>query len=242
MTELDQFLTGTEQEGEERKVDLMDQPLNPEQGEAQSPEESDTSPRNRRERRLMAKLEAERESSIKLAETLSKVTEAQRFTQENEGEYLKAVERIYGNQTPEAAAATDLLKSALKGVYEAARKDAAEDVRGDYAKEAAQLKQEESRLDEMADDIEDTYNVDLNDATRKSFYTVLERMSPKDKDGNILEFADHHAVWEVLQSRVKNRTENRSKDLSSRSMSQAGGGTNPSNNAAESFLRDNGII
>lgn len=230
----------------EQKQDVFEQPLTPEAEkpvEEEAPEESKEEATNRRERRLQAKLQAERESSIALAARLEALTEAQKFSQATDPEFAETVERIYGNATPEAAEATNLLKKALASVKETARDEAIEAFREEQrqAREAEQA--ELKNLDGMVEEIEDEYGVTLDKSTQQAFFQRLEKLSPKDGDGNIIAYADHHAVWEDLQSR-KAAPNTRAKDLASRGMVKTGAtaaqGVGP--DANEKWLRENGII
>jgi hypothetical protein len=70
-------------------------------------------------------------------------------------------------------------------------------------------------------------------------------MSPKDSNGNIVEYADHHAVWEIYQEKVnRNKPVNPAKDIVARGMTTSAGAndTNLSNDAHERFLKEHGII
>lgn len=252
MSEQEEFLKDL---SEQKPVDVLEQPLNPEDkpegdegaGEGEGTEgEGDKEgiqPKNRRERRLMVKLQAERESSMFLAGKLEARTEAGRAVTE-ESDYLKAIERIYGTETPEAQIATDLLKKALSGV-----RDDAENRAYDRIKEEQQLEREQARkvnetLDGFIEDIEDEFSVNLTDAQERAFFQMLEKMSPKDKEGNVIEYADPIAVWEVLQERSSKRTDTRAKDMSSRSMTHSGASKEikTGDDAAARFLREQGII
>lgn len=206
-------------------------------------EESSEEKSNRRERRLTSRLQAERESSIALAARLEALTEANKFKQEtNASEYERLAERIYGNQTPEAIAATELLKSALKGVGEEATKNALEQFRKEQREATEAVKKEEKALEDMVEELEDEYNVTIDANTSKAFFARLERLSPKDKSGNVIDYADHRAVWEDMQTTKKPDT--RAKDLASRSMARSGSSSseNLQVNATERYLRENGII
>ncbi len=68
-------------------------------------EEGDVlSPKNRRERRLLARYQAERETAIELAARLAALEEAkaERANADSAEDSLKAIERIYGTDSPEA--------------------------------------------------------------------------------------------------------------------------------------------
>lgn len=206
--------------------------------------ETDEDKFNRRERRLQSKLQAERESSIALAARLEVLTESQKFQRENTPEVDETIARIYGTNTPEAAEATALLTKALSNVKTQATEAALERFREEQQKERDAVQKEEKTLDSMVEEIEDENHVTLDGQSKKGFFTLLEKLSPKDSDGNILHYADHHAVWEEMQSRRKAVEPNRAKDLASRSMARTG--ASPQSTVTEDanlrFLRDQGLI
>lgn len=241
MDEQSKFLADLEpKEGD----NLLDQPIIPiTEDKKEEPEDDGMKLRNRREKRLAEKLEAERESSIRLAERLATITEAQKFKEDTDGDYLKGIEKIYGTETPEAVTATELLKSALKGVGEKATERALVQFREEQAKANEAVKNEEKALDSMIEEIEDESNAILTDSQKKGFFSMLEKMSPKDKDGNVIAYADHHSVWEMYQSKTV-KTENRAKDLSSRSMVQSGASKESKlvDDSTARYLSENGII
>lgn len=267
--ELDQFLDGLEDD-QNQGIDILEQPLAPEEAPAEdapeppengepgdAPEDGGDDvddlpgfkklkPRNRRERRLLAKLEAERNSSIETAQKLAARTDAEQALEESD--YLKAVEKIYGTDSPEASAATDILKRALVGVAKHAEESAYArfERKQQEAADAAQKKQD--MVEGFVDEIEETYGVELTEAQEKSYLQLLEKMSPKDANKNIIGYADPHAVWEVFVERSKKTTgtgnTQRAKQLSGRSMTK---GTTPEksnlkDDSTVRFLKDSGII
>lgn len=220
----------------------------PKEEEKPPEEDADLKPRNRRERRLEAKLQAERESGIELAARLQALTEAQQARTDTPSEYLSNVERIYGTDSPEAREATELLKQALLSVKEEAKREALEAYEERTSAEAKAVVEAEAVLDDMVAEIEDEFDVDLSskeaEAHRTNFYRLLEKMSPKDKEGNILYYADPIAVWEVYQERTAPKPDNTARTLASRSMTT---GTSTQNSdltkeTTERYLRDQGII
>lgn len=235
-------------------VDIMDQPIEPEgttptvKVEA-DPEEVPEEVKNRRHKRLEEKLRAEREANIAMAARLETIAESQRARADDEpADYVKHVERIYGTNSPEAQEATSLLQTALKSVEDRATTRALETFRKEQAEAIAQTRKEESRLDVMAEQIEDEFSVDLTSpkaaAAREGFFKMLARVSPKDAQGNITDYADHIAVWEDYQAKTK-KPESRAKALSSRSMTASGsssGGQKPVDDATARYLSDNGFI
>ncbi len=258
MSVQDEFLKGLEDD-QGKTVDILEQPFGPTgttpsgdegqgatgpTGEADDELEDGLKPRNRRERRLVKKWQEERESSIFMAGKLEARSEAAKAVTE-ESDYLKAVERIYGTDSPEAQLATDLLKKAIVGAREDAKRDAIAEMREERVRESQSQAAAERELDDLLEDIEDTYDVTLTDTQQKSFFQLLHKMSPKDAEGVVLEFADPHAVWEIFQEKIQKRgTDNRAKNLSARSMVQSGASKESTlaDDSASRFLRENGII
>lgn len=235
--------------GVKPEVDVLEKPLMDESSpEEEAEKEGDMKLKNRRERRLDAKLQAERETNIALnsrLQTLSEVKTLRETTEE--ADYLKRVERIYGNATPEAKEATELLKEALKGVHESAKREAMEEslnkFEADRLKETEAVKEEEKNLDSILDSLEEDYNVDMSDtAVRTGFLTMLEKLSPKDKEGNIIEYADAKEVYELYEARREKSS--RAKELASRSMTRSGASQESKleDDASVRFLKENGII
>lgn len=202
---------------------------------------------NRRERRLQAKLQAERESSIALAARLEALTEAQKFSRESSpSSFEEKASRIYGTATPENAAATELLIASIKEASQAAKQEALSELREEQRKTAEATKKEEQNLDRMVEEIEDENGVTLDQPTQTGFFQLLEKLSPKDTQGNVIAYADHHAVWDEYQAR-KQRAQppnNRAKDLASRSMVNSGSSpaANLDANVNEKWLLENGLI
>jgi hypothetical protein len=247
-TEQEKFL---EQFSQPEHNDPFAEIIAPVEGEPQKKEEDqeadETKLRNRRERRLAAKLQAEREAGIEMAARLKALTEAQnsRETASSSADHLAQIERIYGTESPEAREATELLKSSLKAVEDRAMERALERLREEQSKANEEVVKAERMLDSMMEEIEDEYEADLsNEKVRSGFLTLLQKMSPKDKEGNIIQYADHHAVWEMYQSRQTSTTDTRARDLAARTMVQSG--SSPESKIQEDatvrYLRENGII
>lgn len=263
MSEQNRFLESLDDD-QNRSVDILDQPLMPEgeskpeegkEGEGatgaaegvddEKDEDGELKPRNRRERRLVKKLQEERESSIFLAGKLEARSEAERVVTE-ESDYLKAVERIYGTDSPEAVLATDLLKKAIIGARDEAKAQAIAEMRAERAREKEETSAANRELDSFIEDIEDTYDVTLSEPQQRGFFELLRKMSPKDPTtGQVVAYADPHAVWDVFQDRLKKKgTDTRAKNLASRSMVQSGASkeSNLQDDTQTRFLKDNGII
>lgn len=203
--------------------------------EPKAKEDDEDDKPNRRERRLQTKLQQEREAGIALAARLEALSEAAKLREGSEASsFEKLAERIYGNQTPENAEATQLLVNALKEVEKSSTEKAVAQFREDQRKEREALTQEVKSLEGMVEDIEDEYNVTLDEPTQNAFYQLLSKLSPKDSEGEIIAYADHHAVWEELKSRKQAVQNTRAKDVATRSMVKTGA-------PAESKLEDDSV-
>ncbi len=242
--ELEQFLQDTEQQETNPFAHLDKTPETVEQPEKE-PEDDGLKPKNRRERRLSAKLEAERQSNMFLAAKLEAINEAKANLSDEQADYLKAIEQIYGTDTPEAQMATELLKKALVGVSREAEERALKRIQEERQQEQQAVAQAENQLEEILDEIEDTYNVDLTPDQERAYFTLLQKMSPKDKNGEVVSLADPHAVWEVFQDKLSRRpVDNRAKELSARSMTQNGAVKNSDlqEDAGLRLLKEMGVI
>lgn len=203
----------------------------------------DVEPRNRRERRLEARLQAEREAGIQLAARLQALEE-QRTSSTPKSEAVSNIERIYGVDSPEAREATEILKSELARVREEATQAALNALEERTSRETQAIREAEQQLDSMLEDIEDEFDVDMTPQARTDFFKLLEKMSPKDKDGNIIQYADHLAVWEDYQLRTQKPVDNTAKNLAARAMTNgaAASDQNLVSSVAERYLREQGII
>lgn len=256
MNEQEQFLK--ELEPKQSVNDILEAPLMvPEEGKkeeapkVEDKEGEEGGHKNRRERRMEKALADERQAGRELASKLETMSEALKTLTKSDSEYLKAIDSIYGTDTPEKAAATEILKRALLGVKDEATREALDTFRSEQQKEREAIKKEEAELDSMIEDLEDSYSVDLSSATssetRKGFFKLLGKLSPKDQEGNIIQYADHHAVWEQFQAgktKTVNPETNRAKDLASRSMVNSGSSPDSKvqDDAQLRFLKANGII
>lgn len=228
--------------------DTFEKPLTEETPAKEESEEEGFQAKNRRERRLLEQNQRLREEAIATTARLQGITEAQKLRETTEeADFLKMIDPIYGTDTPEKAEATNLLKKALKGLHEDAIRRGKEESLQEFSSRETKadeaVAQEEQTLDDMLNNIEDDNNIELSDTDRKGFLTLLEKLSPKDKEGNIIEYADASTTYEIYESR-KERPSNRAKELAARGQVRSGqsGASNLEVDSNERFLRENGII
>lgn len=236
---------------ETASVDVMNSPLEvpetkePEVEEKTEPEEDLGEAKRRREKRLMDKLQAERESNIAMAARLEALSEASKLREDTGSDYLKKIERIYGTDSPESQAATALLTEALKGVEESAFKRAVDTMEQKQRDREEAVRKEEQRLSGYIEELEDTYEVSFTPDMEKAYFKMLEKLSPKDSDGKIIEYADPHSVWDLFKEKLAARqTDTRQKDIASRSIENGTAQTDSKvqDDAMRRLMRDAGII
>jgi len=181
--------------------------------------------KNRKHRRWEARLsEKEKELIAKEAriQALEEVN-ARRAT-EDAGSIDPRLTKLFGTEGtgPEAAA---LFQQLLEENRIKAEERALEKVLAERQAEAEAVSEAESELDSSFEALEDEAGIDFTSnapAARKArneMLTLLEKFSPKDDEGNILEYADIHGVYEVWQNQRSSRpTNTRRNELASRSM------------------------
>lgn len=83
----------------------------------------------------------------------------------------------------------------------------------------------------------------MSETDQKGFFRLLDKLSPKDSEGNIIGFADPISTYELYKERQPKK-ENRAKDLSSRSMTPSGASKDGKGkeDATANFLKEQGII
>ncbi len=249
--ELDAFANDfpTAEEIQKKDADFLNPEGNQQETEI-APEVEEVKPRDNREmRRLRAKYQAERESNIYQAAKIEALTEAQKFAQETRGMTVdQRLIQLYGDDENGRKAA-QITQSLLADTAKQAREEALKELQTARQAEAREVKENEDLLDEKFEDIEDKFNVDLTSdapAARKlraEFIELVEDLSPKDKDGNIIDYPDFEKSFDVLQRTREKPSNQRQKDLASRGMVRSGTSTTKVENSAEiKYLRDIGII
>lgn len=238
-----------------KEESILDKPLIPEktdkEPEKETPEiikyelDEDGYPKNRFGRRKRAGDERLRDEVLQLTERVKVLSEVGKFKEEVGDDDLKKVEAIFGTDTAEKLAATNILKEALSGMSEKAKKAALEEIDSREQEETGAQKEADDEVDDMLDRVEDDYKLDMSDEnTRRGFITLMEKMSPKYKDtDDIKEFADPDAVAEAYLALQKRSGSSRARELADRSMTRSGE-SQPSvlpQNAIDRFMEEKGL-
>lgn len=202
--------------------------------------------KNRHIKRLEAKLQVEREASIAREARIEALSEAQKLRQETStAGWEEKARRIYGNDKPENAVASDLLVQSIKEATLAAKQEALAEARSEYQKRNEEESREAKTVNSYIEQIEDQYGVDFTSTAsarekQGEFRDLWLRLSPKDTDGNVKDYADPYEVYEIFKSR---QPANQAKDFSSRGMVRSQSvETGVQDDATMKYLRDNGIL
>lgn len=194
-----------------------------ETGSEKVPAKDDEPRKNRRHRRLEQQLAEEREARIRAEALAQGRAEGRPATEAGTDPRLVA---MYGENTE----AIRLHAELLNDFAARAKEQALEEFRSSVAEEQAQQKQFESFIDNELESIEDDFDVDLTSdapAARKMRHDLkelVEKLSPKDENGNLTGYADFKETFELLQARrekTATATEQK-KEIAARTMSKPG--------------------
>ena len=149
--------------------------------------------------------------------------EEQRFKEDvKEDGFVKAFETIIGNDTPEKVNALRMLKDEVEGIRQEAR-SAREEIQ---AEKQADI-DAEKELAQGFENIEDEFDVDFtrNTKLRSEFVEFIEKIAPKDEDGEIKDYPDFRQTFALFQELNKKPQNVRNKELASRGMNRGGEAT-----------------
>lgn len=176
----------------------------------------------------------EKEITKALKNFKPEVSETQKFIKETSGdddEMVSALTDLIGNDTPEKVRALKAMSKAFEKAEERGAQKALQQIE---AKTTAQ-KQEENEAREVLtqgfESIEEEFDVDLtsNSPTatknRTDFIQFIQRIAPKDANGEVTEFPDFSETFKIFQEtkRPDKTSVNRAKELSAKSMGRSGG-------------------
>lgn len=253
---LDQFSEEFSPQGEVNKEDEFAEPLNPldepVEGQERHDDRSDDEPKgkNRHMRRVEQALARERRANTEMAARLAARSELDRFREDTKG--MTVDERLltlYGNDENGRKAA-ELTQSLLEDTARRAREDALKEFTSMQEQAEQQVEQETDYIYDQLEELEEEHNVDLTSNSpsarkaRSEFLDYVEHLSPKDKDGDIVEYADFGTAFDAWRERRRNsQPSNRAKQLAARGMGPSGNSSKSAQvQAGEKFLRDSGII
>lgn len=189
-------------------------------------EEVDESVKNRRHKRLETQLRESHEMNIALNERVKVLSEVEKFAKETRGVDADIAKLFDASDMGKQNAL--ILSTKLSEMKKEAREEAIEAFREEQRTVVQEQKKLESYIDSQFESLEDTYGVDLtSDApaarkARREFGELLEKVSPKDKNGEIKEYADFNSTFELYKSSQTVEQPSRNKEIASRTMQRSG--------------------
>ena len=191
------------------------------------PEQAPDSIKDRRHRRLEARLQAEREANIELSTRLKTISEMDKFAKDVEGVDPNIAKMFDSSDVGKENAIR--LSEAMRSMKEQAKEEAIKEIEENQTKLVQEQKQYETLIDDSLEALEDTHNIDLtSDApkarkVRREFLEMVQELSPKDDNGDIISYADFDSTFDVyLKTKTENKDNGRREEIASRSMARSG--------------------
>lgn len=132
--------------------------------------------------------------------------------------------RLIGNDTPEKLAMIREARQRDERLLQQAEERAFNRLSQKEQEKLQADRQAEEQLDNALDDIEETFNVDITSnnpvakKTRVDFMKFVEKIAPKDRNGDIIDYPDMNSAFETFQEMRKTAPDSsRAKSLASRS-------------------------
>lgn len=165
-----------------------------------------------------------------------KPTEVQKFIKDtgaDSDEVTDVLTRIIGNDTPEKQAAVKDFKKILFEREEKAAEKAFQKFQEQQQKELEAERQAQEELTRGFESIEESFGVDITSnapAARKirgEFVEFIKKISPKNSDGEVIQFPDLQETFSLFQEVKKpvSPQANRSKEIASRGMTRSSDAT-----------------
>ncbi len=200
--------------------------------------EKDSEPRkNRHHRRLEQQLDRERIARI---EAEARASALLQIKSEVTGEVDPILLQLYGNEERGKEAAA-LHQKLLENTLSKAKEEALKEFEAARAESEREVKQLKMYIDTEFEALEDDHNVDLTSnspAARKArneMLELLEKVSPKDENGNITEYADMSGVYDMYQLQRKGGASQRQQEVADRSMVKGDNSPSPKKEPTPGF-------
>lgn len=179
---------------------------------------------------------SKRLSEIKPTEVIREVEK-----ERNEDPMTDVLTRIIGNDNPEKLSAIKDFKNALGNMKNEAKQEALQEIQAKENEERQAEVEAQNELSVAFENIEEQFDVDLTSnnptarKTRGEFVDFIKRIAPKDRDGEVTEFPDFKEAFTLFTEMKKPESNNRAKELSSRSMARSNEASSVSQNTGKSW-------
>lgn len=218
---VEDFLEGVESDGIVQEENIFEQPLvkeEPIQEEKPLPFNKDPKIQKYLDKEITKRME-----EMKSQVTPEKAPKEHVGISDDEIYYSELI----GNDTPEKVAMIRRSIARDEAFLKQAEERAFNRLSQKEQEERLADKEAEDELESAFDTIEETFDVDITSnnpiakKNRQEFVAFVEKIAPKDRNGDIVDYPDMTSAWETFQDIKKaTPTPNRAKDLASRSMAR----------------------
>lgn len=136
--------------------------------------------------------------------------------------------RLIGNDTPEKKSMINEFKDILGNLKGEARAEALAEIEARSNAEKQADIAAEQELETAFENIEESYDVDISSnspvakKTRQEFITFVEKIAPKDRNGQVVDYPDMNSAWETFSEMKKSSQQsNPAKGIAARSMARS---------------------
>lgn len=205
--------------GKSEESDLFEEKVVPSPEDEPEKEEDEKPLPFHKDPKIQRYIEKEVEKALK-----DRPSEEKKFRQEvkDEIDLPPALVKLVGNDTEEKREALHALAKHLDSLTDRAKEKFIEEMR---QQEREQQARDQAALDELNagfEAIEDQFGIDVHadSKQRDAFLEYLRKVSHKNADGEVDQFADIPAAWEAFQANQK-PTASRAKELASRGLARS---------------------
>lgn len=164
----------------------------------------------------------EKELDKRLKDYKGPEEKAQAGTEDSFKEAMDAFTAAIGNDTPEKVSALTALQKALSGLDQRASEKAIAHIEQIQAKQIEADKKADEELSNGFESVEEQFEITFTKEKKKQFAEFLEKVAPKDENGEIIAYPDFIATYETFEKLNKlSQPPNRAKELASRSMARS---------------------
>lgn len=140
---------------------------------------------------------------------------------------IDSFKEIIGDDTPEKRRVLKEFKERMSSIEENAARRAKEEFKKDIEREREAEREAQEYLESQFEEIEETFNVDMSSnspqarKTRNEFIDFVTKIAPKDSSGEIAEYPDLIATFEIFNERKQKPVSNRAKELAERGIARS---------------------
>jgi len=225
---VEEFLGGLEGHNEKNAFEIpKEEPFEAKEEIPEIPKDEDDKPlpfnKDPKIQKYLEKREREMEERIKNSFKPEVITK-----EPEKDEVTDVLVRLIGNDTPEKLSMVKEFKNILDKGTERAKAEAIAELESRQNQADKADRDAEIELETAFDNIEEIFSVDITSnnpiakKTRQEFVSFVEKIAPKDNNGDIVNYPDMNSAWETFSEMKKATTvPSRAKELANRGMARS---------------------